>query len=431
MPDSQHPQPRRLDTQETIQATIQATSLIQPKSSAINSPSDLPYLCQQLAQEEPSNGACLLQCPELLPSNNDFPDDDTEFSKNVTSSFRQKSKNNPENKLEFLQISSKKHKSQRYRKPNPTWVNTTEPNEHLSEMVAMVQQRIGDKSGLQRRLICADPSGPSMLLQCGHPLDDYVQETGDGVTTAMGIVSLDNSAFEVILGDWELGWCSLLIAGAPNIFVVISPQSTALFEAKIKERFRTDASCSQFMRHLGILPSLNFLHGQGIQFSIMYQKVGDAAIIFPGSYCYGFGTGSNYSREISWAPRDWNVENIGYKSCSEDCGATEILTKPRKRRQTHQDRGPRSDEEGLVSSETIWIETAATVDIEPLNLQEETEETEEPQGQDQQCCQVDHVDEHVREVLQRARTEGDEYVKGQALVAGKSWSTIRQWEASR
>ncbi|WKT54453.1 JmjC domain [Fusarium oxysporum f. sp. vasinfectum] len=182
----------------------------------------------------------------------------------------------------------------------------------------------------QTRLVIDSEHCANPLLKAGPPLSEYNTPI-TGVTTPMGLVSLGKSVFEVILGDWGLGWFSLLVAGASGIFIIIAPESTTVFENAIKMAFGKKPTCSQFLRHLGIFPSLSFLRRHNIEFSLMQQRVGDVAIIFPGTYCYGIETETNYSENISWATDDWDPTHVDYDICHGRCMAGDVLEMPRKR----------------------------------------------------------------------------------------------------
>ncbi|KAF5555741.1 transcription factor jumonji aspartyl beta-hydroxylase [Fusarium mexicanum] len=183
----------------------------------------------------------------------------------------------------------------------------------------------------QTRLVIDSEHCANALLRAGPPLSEYNTPI-TGVTTPMGLVSLGKSVFEVILGDWGLGWYSLLVAGASGIFIVIAPGSTAVFENAIIMAFGNKSyTCSQFLRHHGIFPSLSFLRRHNIEFSLMQQRVGEVAIIFPGTYCYGIETGTNYSENISWATDDWDPTQVEYEICNNKCGAGDVLKRPEKR----------------------------------------------------------------------------------------------------
>ncbi|SCO78604.1 uncharacterized protein FRV6_02817 [Fusarium oxysporum] len=202
------------------------------------------------------------------------------------------------------------------------------PQEVCNEIELVFESRM--KS--QTRLTIESKHHANVLLKVGPPLSDSSTPIY-GVTIPLRLVSLGKSVFEIILGDWGLGWSSLLFAGASCLFIIIAPDSTTAFEDAIKTAFGIKkATCSQFLRHLGIFPSLSFLRHHNIEFSLMQQRVGDVAIIFPGTYCYGIETGTSYSENISWATDDWDPAQVEYENCHSTCGAIDVIARPRKRR---------------------------------------------------------------------------------------------------
>jgi hypothetical protein len=60
----------------------------------------------------------------------------------------------------------------------------------------------------------------------------------------------------------------------------------------------------------------------------MQQNIGELAVFFPGTYCYGYETGASYKGNISWMPKDWDPCTPMYKACTESCGAADIVPYP-------------------------------------------------------------------------------------------------------
>ncbi|KAF5562308.1 transcription factor jumonjihydroxylase [Fusarium phyllophilum] len=309
---------------------MSAVKIIRSEPIHLDSLDHLTNVYKDLASLRPADGAALVQCGQFLPPNAGFPPSTTKFHRPNTVSFLNPNRATS-NKQDFLQIDPfTKHPRVVYQQPDrfnaPEGIMSPEDISNAIELV------FKDRMKAQTRLIMENEDNTNSLLKVGHPLSECSTPIF-GVTKSQGLVSFGKSVSEVILGDWGLGWSSLLIAGASGLFIIIAPGSNTVFEDALKTAFGIDKkTCSQFLRHFGIFPSLSFLRHHNVEFSLMQQRVGDVAIIFPGTYCYGIDTGTNYSENISWATDDWDPARVEYKSCSKRCGAKDIITRPTKRR---------------------------------------------------------------------------------------------------
>ena len=112
----------------------------------------------------------------------------------------------------------------------------------------------------------------------------------------------------------DLQLTSLLWAGAPVVWVVISPMHSAKFEARLVKHLHISSQCSQFVRHHQLIVPPSLLDAWGIEFSIFAQVAGEAVRLNHQTYYYQWHLGANLSERINGCEQDWDPPPM-YQYC--------------------------------------------------------------------------------------------------------------------
>lgn len=196
----------------------------------------------------------------------------------------------------------------------------------------------GNVQPLQYLVAPVDSSSP-WREAVGLPTKSYL-DRGEQLRMTDSNIPGIYSAYEYINGDKLsptaihiedgcLGSVSIMLAGAPKVWLFIPPRHQQLFEDQIKSHFAgqvrelrkgEDRNCSQFLRHLGLLVSPDLLERWGIIYHLVACEAGELIVTLPGTYHQVLNAGPNYAESVNFAVGlDWNVVPADYQFCTRQC----------------------------------------------------------------------------------------------------------------
>jgi len=148
-----------------------------------------------------------------------------------------------------------------------------------------------------------------------------------GIHSPYAYISASVSVFALHVEDFFLKSANLLHAGAPKLWVIIDPRYIHKLEGRLAEHMAVQPKCSQFLRHLEILPLPSLLQEWHIEFSVVLQQPGSLILIESSAYHYGVNLGPNLAEAINYSEPDWIVPPT-YRECSKrnGCGDTKHMT---------------------------------------------------------------------------------------------------------
>lgn len=140
-----------------------------------------------------------------------------------------------------------------------------------------------------------------------------------GIHTPMIHLTPKCSLFPAQKEHCGLSSLHLLHAGCSKVSIIIKPHHSRRFE----ERFDADQiPCSQWIRHLGLVPSPASLEQARIDYSIIIQKAGELLYISGDAYHFSFNLGPNCVEIINACPDQlWRVPDTYVFCTHETCGA--------------------------------------------------------------------------------------------------------------
>lgn len=181
---------------------------------------------------------------------------------------------------------------------------------------------------------------PEWRTSAGLPPEPYVH-CGDQLTCTAGRIVGIHTAYEYIssaaqsatgihVEDAFLGSANVVLAGAPKVWLIISPKYLEALEAKMEKKLakgsRRLLPCSQFVRHLNALLSPKLLDEWMIPYQIVSCSAGEMIITLPGAYHQVVNAGANYAQAINFAMPDWSGPPDGYRFCGKGCAQTDPPT---------------------------------------------------------------------------------------------------------
>ena len=125
--------------------------------------------------------------------------------------------------------------------------------------------------------------------------------------------------------DQEANSKNVNYIGHEKLWLIISPSSSRRFEALIAEYFGVKPHCSQFVRHLDVIPFPSILREWQIIFRVICQRPGQAVEISSGAYHAVINTGPNIAGAINCAPDDWNPPPLSKDCTFKQCVKTEPI----------------------------------------------------------------------------------------------------------
>ncbi|KAF2786627.1 transcription factor jumonji, partial [Melanomma pulvis-pyrius CBS 109.77] len=123
-----------------------------------------------------------------------------------------------------------------------------------------------------------------------------------GVTTPYLYYSDEsNTPATMHVEDAGLGSVNLLVAGAPKVWLFIPPSRKSDFEQLMQRLFpETElSSCSQHVRHIGIVILAKTLRENQISFSLVHQHIGDMVVTLNDAYHQVLNEGPNAAVAIN------------------------------------------------------------------------------------------------------------------------------------
>lgn len=149
-----------------------------------------------------------------------------------------------------------------------------------------------------------------------------------GVTTPYLYYSDEsNTPATMHVEDAGLGSVNLLVAGAPKVWLVIPPASKSDFEQLMQRLFPEAmlSSCSQHVRHIGILILTKALRDNQISFSLVHQHVGDMVVTLKDAYHEVLNEGPNAAVAINIPDPHLAMCPPTYKWCTKSCGGNAYI----------------------------------------------------------------------------------------------------------
>jgi JmjC domain, hydroxylase len=150
--------------------------------------------------------------------------------------------------------------------------------------------------------------------RCGYP----------GTHSPFAYISPDNySIFGFHREDYDTMAINHLHAGSAKIWLIVAPHHAERFEQAVQEEAlligkNVKLECSQFIRHLAIMVTEEFLIDKNIDFESVTQCPGHTIITLPKAYHQGINTGPNVAEAVNYAPPGWTI-NDRYRSCTLRC----------------------------------------------------------------------------------------------------------------
>ena len=153
-----------------------------------------------------------------------------------------------------------------------------------------------------------------------HPGDQLLstKKHFPGIHSSYVYISSKGSAFALHVEDFYLHSANILYAGAPKLWIIIHPNSRLQLESQIPKMSKERPQCSQFIRHLNLLPRPSLLRQWGIDFQVVLQRPGYIVLLQPNAYHYGINLGANIAEAINYSDPDWNVPLL-YHACLSAC----------------------------------------------------------------------------------------------------------------
>lgn len=159
--------------------------------------------------------------------------------------------------------------------------------------------------------------------RCGYP----------GTHSPFVYINPDNySIFGFHREDYDTMAINHLHAGSPKIWLIVAPHDAERFEQAVQEEAlligkNVKLECSQFVRHLAIMVTEEFLVDKNIDFESVNQYPGHAIITLPKAYHQGINTGPNVAEAVNYAPPGWTIDDR-YRSCTPRCSEN-VVPMPR------------------------------------------------------------------------------------------------------
>jgi JmjC domain, hydroxylase len=150
--------------------------------------------------------------------------------------------------------------------------------------------------------------------RCGYP----------GTHSPFVYISPDNySIFGFHREDYDTMAINHLHAGSAKIWLIVAPHHAERFEQAVQEEAlsigkNVKLECSQFIRHLAIMVTEEFLIDKNIDFESVNQYPGHTIITLPKAYHQGINTGPNVAEAVNYAPPGWTIDDR-YRSCMPRC----------------------------------------------------------------------------------------------------------------
>lgn len=150
--------------------------------------------------------------------------------------------------------------------------------------------------------------------RCGYP----------GTHSPFVYISPDNySIFGFHREDYDTMAINHLHAGSAKIWLIVAPHHAERFEQAVQEEAlligkNVKLECSQFIRHLAIMVTEEFLIAKNIDFESVNQYPGYTIITLPKAYHQGINTGPNVAEAVNYAPPGWTVDDR-YRCCTPRC----------------------------------------------------------------------------------------------------------------
>ncbi|KAF2028961.1 hypothetical protein EK21DRAFT_23071, partial [Setomelanomma holmii] len=101
--------------------------------------------------------------------------------------------------------------------------------------------------------------------------------------------------------DAKMGSANLLLAGSPKLWLIIHQHDAPKLETCLQKEFSSNIpTCSQRVRHLGIIPSPRWLRAKKIRFEVVSQNPGEVFCTMPGlSYHAVKNSGKSFAVAIN------------------------------------------------------------------------------------------------------------------------------------
>jgi hypothetical protein len=195
------------------------------------------------------------------------------------------------------------------------------------------------------------------LLSAGPNLNQ--RPTISGVNTTYWYISEDaDTPAPIHTEDGCTGSANMLLSGSLKQWLMIHRHSVSKFEQCIRNEFPQSKHCSQFVRHLNIIPSPRWLKERGIQFEIVNQNPGEVFCTLPGpTYHAVHNVGPNVAIAINYEFPNTPEVPPGYSWCLPGKGmgkcGEHVITLESFRFQTQEEKGKVNTQRSQAISQEI------------------------------------------------------------------------------
>ena len=142
-----------------------------------------------------------------------------------------------------------------------------------------------------------------------------------GINRSMSYTGCRGSTFAAHVEDEYLYAASVLIGGAPKIWITVQHDQGEKLHKLMEEAFPEAAEeCKHFNLHKNMLFSPDLLKRRAIKYTRTVQTAGMFLMLYPGVYHFRYSSGLSISKAVNFAFPPWEEWKDNFETCQTHMG---------------------------------------------------------------------------------------------------------------